>query len=66
MQIIPMYMLRAVGGCLYLTGAVLMAINLWKTAASGKFVPEEEAKAAPIAATLTRHLQALPGSSART
>ena len=31
LQIVPMYMLRALGGLLYLTGVVLMAYNLFKT-----------------------------------
>ena len=31
-----MYMLRAVGGTLYISGVVLMAFNLYKTAKSGR------------------------------
>jgi cytochrome c oxidase cbb3-type subunit I/II len=50
LQILPMHRLRAVGGVLYLLGACLMAFNLYKTAKSGKFVEEEEAKAAPLSA----------------
>jgi cytochrome c oxidase cbb3-type subunit I/II len=46
--IIPMYMLRAVGGTLYISGVVLMTVNLYKTAKSGVFVPETEAQAAPL------------------
>ncbi|HEY1170558.1 MAG TPA: cytochrome-c oxidase, cbb3-type subunit I [Verrucomicrobiae bacterium] len=46
-QLIPMFVLRAVGGLLYILGAFLMAYNLWKTAKSGVFVPEVEAQAAP-------------------
>jgi cytochrome c oxidase cbb3-type subunit I/II len=44
-QIIPMYMLRAIGGVLYLTGAVVMTYNLIKTAKAGKFVADEDAEA---------------------
>jgi len=44
-SILPLHMLRAVGGTLYLTGAVLMAVNLYRTARSGQFVPEPEAQA---------------------
>lgn len=44
-QIMPMYLLRAIGGTLYLTGALVMVYNLVKTAAQGKFVAEEEAEA---------------------
>jgi cytochrome c oxidase cbb3-type subunit I/II len=47
-SILPMYMLRAVGGTLYISGVVLMAFNLYKTAKSGQFVPEQEAQAAPL------------------
>ncbi|MBK9140750.1 MAG: cytochrome-c oxidase, cbb3-type subunit I [Verrucomicrobia bacterium] len=50
LQILPMYQLRAVGGLLYLAGVVLMAVNLYQTARSGKLVEEEEAKAAPLSA----------------
>lgn len=49
-QIIPLYMIRAVGGGLYLTGAILMTYNLIKTAYSGKFIADEPAEAAPLAA----------------
>ncbi len=47
-SILPMYMLRAVGGTLYITGAVLMAYNLYKTAKCGQFVPDQQAQAAPL------------------
>jgi cytochrome c oxidase cbb3-type subunit I/II len=50
LQILPMYQMRAIGGSLYIVGAVLMAFNLWKTARSGEFVPEQEAQAAPLRA----------------
>ena len=49
LQIVPMYRLRALGGSLYIVGAFMMAYNLWKTAQSGVFVPEEEVQAAPLA-----------------
>jgi cytochrome c oxidase cbb3-type subunit I/II len=45
LQLIPMYQLRAIGGLLYITGTVLMAYNLYKTARSGEFIPEQEAQA---------------------
>ncbi len=44
-QIIPMYMLRSVGGALYLSGAIMMTFNLVKTAKQGKFIPNEDAEA---------------------
>jgi cytochrome c oxidase cbb3-type subunit I/II len=50
-RIIPMYMLRSIGGLLYLIGAILMTYNLIKTAASGKFVANEEAEVSPLVKT---------------
>jgi cytochrome c oxidase cbb3-type subunit I/II len=50
LQLIPMHRLRAVGGSLYILGTLMMAFNLWKTARSGVFVPEEEAQAVPFRA----------------
>ena len=47
-QVIPMYMIRAFGGTLFITGAVLMVINLYKTAKHGTFVPEVEDSAYPL------------------
>ncbi len=48
LQLIPMYRLRALGGSLYILGALFMCYNLWKTAKSGQFVPEQEVQAAPL------------------
>lgn len=45
MQVVPMYRLRAIGGSLYILGALLMAYNLWRTARSGQFLPEQQAQA---------------------
>jgi len=47
-NIIPMYITRSVGGTLYLTGALLMSYNLYKTIKQGKFIANEEAQAAPL------------------
>src|SRR5690554_153318 len=47
-QIIPMYIIRAVGGTFYLAGIVLMTYNLYKTVKQGHFVNDEAAEAAPI------------------
>ena len=41
----PTYMLRAVGGALYLTGVLIMVYNLAKTVLGGVFEPETEASA---------------------
>ena len=42
-NIVPMYMIRAFGGLIYLVGAIIMAYNLFKTAANGKLVANEAA-----------------------
>lgn len=47
-QILPLHMLRATGGALYLTGAIIMTYNLIKTAYAGKFIANEDAEAAPL------------------
>ena len=44
-QIIPMYMIRSVGGLIYLAGAFLMAYNLYKTSKSGELIKNVEASA---------------------
>ncbi|MEQ9376187.1 MAG: cytochrome-c oxidase, cbb3-type subunit I [Imperialibacter sp.] len=44
-QIVPMYMLRAVGGLLYIIGVLVMAYNLVKTAYAGKLIANEPAEA---------------------
>ncbi len=44
-QILPMYMLRALGGFLYLVGAFVMTYNLILTAKAGKFIANEDAEA---------------------
>ena len=45
LQLIPMHQMRALGGTLYLTGAILMAVNLFKTMAQGKLLANEPAEA---------------------
>jgi cytochrome c oxidase cbb3-type subunit I/II len=48
LQIVPMYIIRAAGGLLYLTGLFVMIYNLYKTAKSGTFLAEEAAEAPAI------------------
>jgi cytochrome c oxidase cbb3-type subunit I/II len=48
-QVLPLHMLRAIGGGLYLIGAILMTYNLIKTAYAGNFIANEQAEAAPLA-----------------
>jgi len=48
-RIIPMYIVRGIGGTIYLTGAVLMVINLVKTVKAGSFIGEETSEAPALA-----------------
>lgn len=48
LQIMPMYKLRALGGALYLIGAIMMVYNLIKTVKSGTLLANEEAEAAAL------------------
>lgn len=45
LQILPMHMLRAIGGSLYLSGVFLMTYNLIRTMKNGKLVANEPAEA---------------------
>ncbi|MGC4038572.1 MAG: cytochrome-c oxidase, cbb3-type subunit I [Chitinophagaceae bacterium] len=49
----PLYVLRSIGGALYLVGATLMVYNLYKTIRQGSFVANEEAEAAPLIKEIT-------------
>ena len=49
LQIIPMHILRGIGGAMYLIGVIVMAINLGKTMLSAKLVANEAAEAMPLA-----------------
>ncbi|MDR6781766.1 cytochrome c oxidase cbb3-type subunit I/II [Pedobacter africanus] len=48
LQIIPMYVLRAIGGALYLAGVIVMTYNLIKTVGTGKLLANEPADAQPL------------------
>jgi cytochrome c oxidase cbb3-type subunit I/II len=48
LQLIPMYILRIVGGTLYLFGALLGLYNMIKTIRNGSFIREVEAEAPPL------------------
>ncbi|HLV50798.1 MAG TPA: cytochrome-c oxidase, cbb3-type subunit I [Flavobacterium sp.] len=43
--IMPMYMMRAVGGSLYVTGALVLVYNLYKTIRAGQTIEDEYAEA---------------------
>lgn len=47
-QIKTMYMLRAVGGAMYIVGTIVMTYNLFMTAKKGSFLANEEAEAAAL------------------
>ncbi len=51
----PMYVLRAVGGMLYISGLILMVVNLYKTVRSGKLVANEEAQAPALPKKIVSH-----------
>jgi len=50
----PFYILRSIGGALYLTGAFFMVYNIYKTIRQGKFIANEEAEAAPLVKETTK------------
>jgi cytochrome c oxidase cbb3-type subunit I/II len=45
LQIVPMYIIRMIGGSLYFVGVLVMVYNLMKTAKQGSFAKEEPAEA---------------------
>ena len=47
-RLAPMYALRAVGGTLFMSGAVIAVYNLYRTARQGVFIPAEEMQAPPL------------------
>ncbi|GAA4794678.1 cytochrome-c oxidase, cbb3-type subunit I [Olivibacter ginsenosidimutans] len=48
LQILPMHMLRAVGGTLYLSGALMMTYNLIRTMRKGSLLANEPAEAVAL------------------
>ncbi|MBL4585623.1 MAG: cytochrome-c oxidase, cbb3-type subunit I, partial [Flavobacteriales bacterium] len=50
-----LYMMRALGGAVYITGVIVMLYNLVATARAGVFQPEEAAEAAPLTKEFTPH-----------
>ncbi len=55
-KIMPMYMMRAFGGTLYLAGFILLAYNVVKTIKIGQFVGDELAEAVPLKPISPRRL----------
>ncbi len=54
-QLMPLYALRAIGGTLYVTGMLIMVVNIVRTVRSGSFQAEEEDSALPLEATEAGH-----------
>lgn len=49
------YLIRSLGGVLFLVGVVFMIVNLWKTAAAGIFTADEAAEAPALAKRVEIH-----------
>jgi cytochrome c oxidase cbb3-type subunit I/II len=54
-QMQPFYLMRGIGGTLFLIGALIMCYNLWKTIKSGNVLEEEAAEAAPLSKEFVEH-----------
>ena len=48
LRIIPMHIMRSLGGAMYLTGVIVMAYNIYKTMKAGSLVSNEAAEALPL------------------
>jgi cytochrome c oxidase cbb3-type subunit I/II len=56
-KMMPYYAARAIGGTLFLTGAIIMCYNMYKTVKAGSFLANEDAEAAPLPSTYKAHSQ---------
>ena len=54
-QIVPMYILRSIGGSLYLVGVFVMGYNLIKTVKQGNLLKNEAAEAPALTTEYTKH-----------
>ncbi len=54
-QIVPMYVMRAIGGTLFFIGAIVMVYNLVKTVKAGSFEKEEAAEAPALEKEYKEH-----------
>jgi cytochrome c oxidase cbb3-type subunit I/II len=50
-ELVPMYVMRSIGGTMFLTGLILCIVNLMKTAKQGSFEAEVEDSAPPMEKT---------------
>ena len=51
----PFYAMRALGGALYLTGAIVGMVNFFKTISKGNLLANEDAQAPALEKTYTKH-----------
>jgi len=51
----PFYAMRALGGTLYLTGAIIGMVNYFKTISKGTLIANEDAQAPALEKTYTQH-----------
>jgi cytochrome c oxidase cbb3-type subunit I/II len=51
----PFYAMRALGGTLYLTGAIIGMVNYFKTISQGTLIANEDAQAPALEKTYTKH-----------
>lgn len=54
-QMKPFFMMRGIGGTLYLIGAILMGVNLYRTIKKGTAMNEEPAAAPPLPKVYVEH-----------
>jgi len=54
-QMQPFYLMRGIGGVLFLLGALIMVYNLIKTVQTGNVLNDEAAEAAPLTKTFVPH-----------
>ncbi len=47
-EIIPMYVLRSLGGTMYFSGIFILFYNIWKTSKQGTFISDEKAEAVAL------------------
>lgn len=55
LQVLPMHVMRSIGGTMFLSGVFIMAYNLFKTAASGKLIANEDAEAPALEKDYVAH-----------
>ena len=51
----PFYAMRALGGALYLTGAIVCLVNLFKTIGKGSLLANEDAEAPALEKVYIKH-----------